>query len=70
MKAKPICVELTRQSVRFTSFIPVPGASYLQPAETFVIPVAQWAELMKQPPAAGEASYTGFTREQIEAMGI
>ena len=70
MKQTPFTLEVTRQSARFTLFAPVAGAEYLQPAQSFAIPLESFRAICAQPPQPGEVSFLNFSAAQLKAHGV
>lgn len=71
MSAKPFTVEINRQCAVFTEFTTVPGAEYLQPVQSFRIPLANWRELVANGgPQVGETVYCNWTSAQLQAHNV
>lgn len=69
--SKPFTVEISSRSVAFTEFTTVPGAAYLQPVQSFRIPLKNWRDLIANGgPQPGSATFCNFTPEQLEAHGV
>jgi hypothetical protein len=66
-----LTVEVSKCSVTFTFFAPVPGAEYLQPAEQFRIPIRNWRALVADGgPDSGSVTFFNFTPAQLAAHGV